>query len=198
MQIHKQSGFTPLEVSSGRAKHSRGFTLIEVLLVILMMGFGLIVLTNMFLSHNKIYRSQSTKLNITGSVRFALDDIDNYVRQAYRTLASYGSFTASSQTLILQIQSVNSSERLIANTYDYVIYYLSGNNLMREIVADAGSARVSSTRLVAANVSNLVFSLNNGNYPLVTEVATNITCSESAGPQTLSFTADSKSKLRSY
>ncbi len=175
-----------------------GFTLIEALIVILIFGIGMIVLSNMFLSQNRLYRSQNAELNITSSVRTALDDLDNYIRQANHTLASYSSYTASAQTLILKIQSVNSSKTLIPSTYDYVVYSLSGGKLTRQIIADAGSTRVSGSKLLASNVTTLAFTYNNANYALVTEVSTNLTCSESTGIQTRSFNANSKSKLRNF
>lgn len=181
-----------------KSQENYGFTLIETLLVLLMMGIGIVVLTNMFISHNRLYRSQSAELDITSSVRSVLDDIDNNVRPAHRTLGSYGAYTASSTTLILQVQAVDPSDILISNTWDYVVYHISGTSLIREIIADPSSSRVSSTRTLASNVSSITFTYNNANYDLVTQVTTSLTSAESTGIQNRTYTGTTKSILRSY
>ncbi|MBX4204984.1 MAG: prepilin-type N-terminal cleavage/methylation domain-containing protein [Candidatus Doudnabacteria bacterium] len=178
--------------------YSRGFTLVETLVVLFIFSLGIVIIFDMFLAQNRLYRTQTAQLNITSSVRFALDDIDNYGRQAHRTLASYSTYTAGPQTLILEIGSVNSSGRLISGTYDHVVYYLTSGSLTRVVIPDASSTRPSSTRVVAVNVTALTFTYNNADYTSVTQVDTSLTCAESASIQTRTYTGSSKTKLRSY
>lgn len=175
-----------------------GFTLIEAIICIALVAAGSLVLSAMFLSQTKLYGSQTSELDVTNSVRTALDDIDNYVRQSYRVVSSYSTYSAGSQVLILQIQSVNSSNQLIAGTYDYVVYYLDSGNIYRQVFADASSSRASLTKLVASNVTALTFTYNNASFPSVSEVATSITAAEAGGHQTRSVTTDSKARLRDY
>ncbi|HEX5430102.1 MAG TPA: prepilin-type N-terminal cleavage/methylation domain-containing protein [Patescibacteria group bacterium] len=180
-------------------KFSRGqsaFTLIEVIITIALTVMIVAVIANMFLTQSRLYRSQNAKLDTSASVRAGLDSIDDDVRAADQVLASYSTFTASSQTLILQIQSVDSTQALVADTYDYVVYTLSGTDLTRQIFPDAASVRIATTRTVARHVSDLSFVLNSADYADVTEVATSLTSSESTGNQTVAFTSDSNSKLR--
>ena len=175
-----------------------GFTLVEALVVILLVAAGSIVLATMFIGHTRIYRSTTAELDVSSGARFALDDIDSYVRQADLTLSTYSTYTAGPQVLILRIQAVNSSNRLVVGAYDEVIYYLNSGKLMRRIIADPLSSRVSGTKLLTENVSDLSFVLNNPDYAQVTEVATAITTLESAGHTTPSFVLNTKARLRNH
>lgn len=176
----------------------KGFSLVEMMLVILLVAAGVIVITNMFISQNRLYQTQNAELEITSSVRTGLDDIDNYVRQANRVVASYSTYTSGPQVLVLQLQSVNASDQLIAGTYDYVVYELDNGNLNRMIFSNLTSSREGGVKLLGTSITTLNFTYNDANFASVTEVSTTITASKSAANQTRSFSANSKSKLRAY
>ncbi len=177
---------------------NRGFSLVEAIIVVLLVLVCVTVIVNLFIGQNRIYKTETAELNITNDARMSLDDIDNYVRQANRTLSSYSTYTAGPQVLILQIQSVNSSDNLIIGTYDYVIYYLTGTTLYRQVFPNAASVRAAVTKKLAGGVNGLSFTYNTADFANVTEVTTNITIQESAQFQTRSITASSKAILRNY
>ena len=176
----------------------QGFTIIEMVVVTAIVGICGVVLVDLFIGQNRLYKSETAELNVTNDARAALDDVDNYVRQANRTLSSYSSYTAGSQVLILQIQSINASNQLIPGTFDNVVHYLSGSNLLRQIFPNASSSRLAVTKKLANNVSGLVFTYDNSDYALVNQVTTNLTTQENAGLQTKSITLSSEAKLRNY
>jgi prepilin-type N-terminal cleavage/methylation domain-containing protein len=176
----------------------RGFTLIEALVVMLIMAFALMALVSIFISHARSYRTQNSELEVTNEARVALDDVDNYVRQATRVVATYTTYSSSATQVILQIQSINSSNALIGGKFDYVVYVYSNSVLQRQIFPDASSSRPASTKQLGSHITSLTFTYDNANFPSVTEVDTNLTVSESAGYQTRSVNYDSKSKLRNY
>jgi prepilin-type N-terminal cleavage/methylation domain-containing protein len=180
----------------GRNKKSLGFTLIELLVVIVMIAALMLVLVNLFLGQNKIYRTQTAELNVTSSARSALDDIDFFVRSADVVAASNGGYSTGAQILVLQIPSINAQSQIITATFDYVVFYLTGTDFFRQIFANAASTRPSGTKLLGRNVTGLAFTYNNMNYALVTEVTTDMTIQESATYQDRAITISSKSKLR--
>jgi len=175
-----------------------GFTIVELVIVILLTLVVGIVVSTLFIGQNRVYQTETAELNITNDARTGLDDIDNYVRQAYRALQSYSSYTAGSQVLILQIQSVGASTQLIPGTYDYVVYYLTGNNLYRQVYPDAASTRSATTKKIASNVNSLAFTYSDPDFALVTTVSTAMTLQQDVGCQTRSITLSSSSKLRNY
>jgi len=175
-----------------------GFTLIEVVIVIGLVSVCSIILSQLFIGQNRLYNSETAELDITGDARTALDDIDSYVRQSNRALSSFSTYTAGSQVLILQIQSINSSNQLIAGTFDNVVYYLSGSGLFRQVFPNVASSRSAITKKLASGVNSLTFTYNNADYSLVTEVQVDTTVQENVSGQTRSITLSSKAKLRNY
>jgi len=177
---------------------SQGFTLLEIIMVILFVAIIGLVGSELFIGQNRVYKIETAELNINANARLALDDIDNYVRLANRTLDSYSIYTAGSQILILKIQSVNASDQLLPAVYDYVVFYLSSSDLYREVFPDAASSRTAVTKRLASNVNSLNFSYNNVDYSLVKEVTTDLTLQEDAGIQNRAITISTKSILRNY
>ena len=177
---------------------SEGFSIMEVVVVIGIIAICGGILIEIFIGQNRIYKLETAELNITNDARNSLDDIDNYIRQSTLALSSYTSYTASATTLILQIQSVNSSNQLIAGTYDTVVFYLSGSNLFRQVFPAVGSSRLPITKKIAENITGLVFTYNNVDFALVTQVSTDLTIAKNAGVVTKSITVSSDARLRNY
>lgn len=174
-----------------------GFTLVELIIVVFLVGALALVVGNMFLGQDKIYQTQRMELGVTGDARMALDDIDAHVRAADVLASSYSGYTLGSQTLILKLPAINASGQIIPATFDYVVYALSGANLNRITTANASSSRSSGTKRVASRISGLVFAYDNADASLVKYVTTDLTTAESyAGIPTKSITVSSKSKLR--
>lgn len=182
---------------SGFMIHENGFTLIEVIMVIFLVGALALVVSKLLMGQDQIYHTQNMELDVTGDARSTLDSIDSYVRMADMLVSSQGSYTLGTQTLILKIPAINGSSQIIPATFDYVVYNLSGTNLDRITIPDAASSRSNVTKRVASTVSSLVFSYDNANPSLVENVTTSLTTQESyPGILTKSITISSKSKLR--
>ncbi|MBI4049545.1 MAG: four helix bundle protein [Candidatus Doudnabacteria bacterium] len=175
---------------------SSGFTLIEIIVVVAMFAMTMLILADLFVGQNQIYRTQTAELNVTSDARVALDEVDAAVRAADVVAGSFGSFTTGPQTLVLQIPAINASNQIIAATYDYMVYYLNGTNFFRQIIPNAASSRSAQTKKLASNVTGLLFSYDNADLAAVKQVATDVTVQETASRYTRSITLSSKSKLR--
>ena len=71
-----------------------------------------------------------------------------------------GSHNASSNTLILQVFALDASDLVIEGVFDYIVYRRNPDNpniLERVIQADAVSSRVSGSRVLADDVTAVVF-----------------------------------------
>ncbi|MBI2356199.1 MAG: prepilin-type N-terminal cleavage/methylation domain-containing protein [Candidatus Doudnabacteria bacterium] len=187
---------SPLGTRGDQGGLDAGFTLIEVIIVVFMLGMAMLVLTSLFLNQNQVYQSQTAELNVTADARFALDDIDSSVRAADVVAASYSSYTTGTQVLVLQIPSINASNQIIAAAYDYFVYYLTGSDFFRQIFPNASSSRQATTKKIASNVTGLLFSYDNGDSALVKQVTTDLTIQQSGGRYNRSITISSKSRLR--
>ena len=178
--------------------NSHGFSLMELVVVIGIFAVCSVILTALFIGQNRMYETETAELNITSDARTVFDDVDNYVRQSIRVISSYSSYTTGPQVLILQVQSVNASNQLVAGTYDYIVYYLTGTNFNRTIFPDPASSRPAVTKQLASRINSLAFTYNNADYSLVTAVTTDLTAQQDVGFQTRSITLSSKSKIRGY
>lgn len=176
----------------------KGFSVIELVVVIPLIAMVAFFLSYVGIYHFQTYYSEIAELNITNDIRNALDDIDNYTRQANRVLLSYSTYSTGTNILVLQIPSINGSGAVIEGTYDNVVFYLSGSDFFEQIFPNASSSRVALTKKMANNVSSLTFSYDNADYSLVKQVTANITITQNAGTSTRSINISSQSKLRNY
>ncbi len=158
-------------------KHN-GFTLIETVLVIGFYVVVLLALTNAYLMFTRLYAYQQTFVPVAQSAGDALDAITAAVLPASHVLAQYtfSSTTRSSNvtTLVLESPSITSSGSIIAGTYDYIAFYLSGADLYRITAIGAGSVRVAGTKRIGSMVNSLTFVYDNMDFTLVTKVDTDI------------------------
>jgi prepilin-type N-terminal cleavage/methylation domain-containing protein len=179
-------------------KRQQGFTLVEMLFTIVLVALCAIVISELFIGQNRIYRSQTAELNIASDARTALDDVDNYTRQAYRVLASYSTYTTGPETLVLSVQAVNSSDQLVVGAYDNIVYYLDGADFYRQVFPHVSSSRDEVTKKLASHVNDLTFTYDNADFALVTEVVTDMTLQQNAGLENRAITVSTKSILRNY
>lgn len=180
--------------------NNKGVTIVELLVVLPILVVSAFFLVYLFSSQYTVYNTQTAEFAITSHARVTLDEIDIYVRQARRVVASHLTHVTDSQTLALQLQSIDASSQILVGTYDYAVFYISDGKLMEQIYVGAGSSRIATTKTLAENVdmANFSFAYNNPDYSLVTEVQTNIALAQNIGTQARSVAVSSKAKLRNY
>lgn len=181
-----------------RSRKRSGFTLIEMLIVVALLGVLSLVIIDLLIGQYRLYHIEFSELIVQSETRATLDGIDNDVRSATQVLETFDVYTTGSDCLILAVQSLNSAGQLIPGTFDYVIVRRNGNALIRELIPDSASVRPTQTKQLAANVTNLVFTYNSPNVPEISEVLTQITVVDANQYQTRSLTASSKARLRNH
>ncbi len=168
---------------------NRGFTLFETVLVIGLYVVILLALTNVYLMFTRLYTYQQTFVPVAQSAGGALNAITTAVLPASQVLAQYtfsGTMLSSgTTTLVLESPSLTSSGSIIAGTYDYIAFYLSGIDLYRVTAIGAGSTRVAGTKRVGSMVNSLTFIYDNTDFTLVTKVDTDIIAQTAVRGQTV-------------
>ncbi len=189
-----------MKFKSNISNSQEGFTLVELLVVL-----PIIIVTGFFLAYlvsyeYRVYSTQSAELAIAADARLSLDEIDIYVRQANRVASNYSTYVTDSQTLVLQLQSVDASGQVVSGAYDYAVFYLSGTTLKGQIFPDASSSRVAATKTLANNIdtSNFSFTYDNASYGLARNVETNLALQQNAGGYARSISVSSSATLRNY
>ncbi len=165
-------------MNSLKQKQSKGFTLVELVVVVTLSSMILLAMFGLFDWHGKIYSSQQSKVLVVSTARNSMNEIKNYIALASRVLASQvisgTTYTSGASTMVLQLPSINSSDTVIPNTYDYVVFYLSGTKLYEKISANASSARTSRTKVLSEVATVLTFTYDNADFPSVRSVTASL------------------------
>lgn len=141
---------------AGRRK--QGFSLIEMLIGLVIMSLLVVALLSLYSKGQQQFINENARADVLEDSRAPLVWIARDVKSAVQVAASWGSYTTSENTLVLQVPSVDSSGLIIdvAADFDYIIYLVSNNRLQRIIDAKEGtSARVDGSRYLADNMTEL-------------------------------------------
>lgn len=188
-----------------------GFSLLELLITMAVLGIISVVLTSIYIDTNKTFKIQKSQTLLQTESRNSLDFIDTWTRRASTIMTSYTTadltvYTTSSTVLVLQVPSIDASQNILSNKYDYFVYKAnvsSPMNLEERIYADASSARATSTKNLDQHLSSITFSYydssNNllaANFDTASIIKTTITSEEVVSGKTNTVTVDSESKIR--
>lgn len=138
----------------------RGFTIIETIIVIAIFLIIIAGLLALYTNYNKVYNSQQATARVIGSSSITVAELQGDVRQASEIMTSYvfsgTTYTTDADTLVLKLPALlNSSSGL--GEYDYIVYYLNGTKLYRQVLASANSTRKSVTQQLSDTISSVAF-----------------------------------------
>lgn len=142
----------------------KGFTLVELTVVVALMAFIMLILMSLYVTGQQFLMTESARNDVIRDNRYVFDWISRDIKGAVQVVSSWDAYTTSSNCLILQIPSVDSSGLIvdIENELDYIIYRLNSehpNKLERVVDAKDGvSSRVDSTRVLATRVNSFLLS----------------------------------------
>lgn len=143
---------------------NRGFTLLEMVVVI---GIGTILVLfvlGILISNNRFYANQSGENEAIFNTRIIADRIASYGRGAAAVLSSYiynsSNYVSDSDTLVLQVPSIDASANIIGGAYDHVIITrdLSDTSKLQLYVdPDASSSRGARGVLLTNKLDTMTF-----------------------------------------
>lgn len=183
-----------------------GLTLIELLISLgIVILAGVLLLTVMVNTLGLFYKESSTRTQGL-SINDALSKIRSAVKQSSGVAASFTSgvtYTSSSAEVVLKMASVDSSDNLISNTFDYFVFFLDGNNLRFKTFPDVLSSRKAQDQIFSTNVKNLQFKyLDLQNPPMevlpseALKVRISLILQQKSGVDLETITATSEASLR--
>ncbi len=140
----------------------------EALTVIGVMTIILVMVSQIFAVSYDIFVKQSARTdNDTGAI-LATRVISDMTRGADEVLASQTingtSYTTSSATLVLRMPTVDTSDNIVAGSYDYVAFFrdaVDNTKIDSDSQPATGSQRVPGKKLVTAYNQTLAFRYNN-------------------------------------
>lgn len=144
---------------------ARGFTLIELMIVVAMLGILIEVLPSLFRGLHQVRRISETHVEIARSTQTLDAALGRDVRGAGAVVGRFRDFSASASCLILEAPRVATGGRLVLGEPDHIIYALDRKDparLLKHVFPSAGSRRGAARQVLAANVLSLRFTAGAG------------------------------------
>lgn len=147
----------------------KGLTLIEVLVAMGIASLVGVLLLVIIVNSAGLYTQQSSKVQAGLNSNDALVKIRSTIKDASTVAVSYTSgqttYTTGAIQLVLKVPAIDSSNNIIANTYDFFIFYLDQKILRFKTFPDAQSSRSAADQIFSTDVENLDFKYFNSADP---------------------------------
>lgn len=147
----------------------KGLTLIEVLVAMGIATVAGVLLVVIIVNSAGLFTNQSSKVQSGLNLNDALLQVRSAIKDASAVASSYTSggitYTTAATQLVLKVPAINSSNNIIANTYDFFIFYLDQKILRFKTFPDAQSSRKAFDQIFSVNVDNLEFKYFNSASP---------------------------------
>lgn len=185
----------------------KGFTLLELVITMGLVSVVGLLLVVIIVNSTGVFYKESSKLSEGLNINDTLSSIRSIIKQSNGVVATYtdGSITYSSGTtqLILKLSSIDSSNNLIPNTYDYFVYFLDQKKLRLKSFPDPASVRKKQDQIFSTIADLVLFQyFNLSNPPLevspstASKVKITITLRQKSGANYETKTATSEATLR--
>lgn len=141
---------------------SRGFTLVELLIVVTLAVTVSAVLVAILINNSEVVYKQSSRVSQGLDLNDALANIKSYIYQASSVSSSYpetppATYTSSSSQLVLKLASLDANGEVMQNIFDYVVYLKDQDKLKILVIPSSQSSRKSQNSILAKNVNTLIF-----------------------------------------
>ena len=184
-----------------------GLALVELIAGLGIGGIALVMIAAIYIAHFRLFSNQNTSIEVSSQNKIAIDEITNQIRESQAVVATCALAlcpldSTSDTVVILQIWPIDSAGELFqpaGSDYDFIIYKRdsSDNTLVKKIIPGTGSFRQASEKIIATNISNLLFSYDDDANPTSTsQVMVNLTTSANSGGKTITSSQTSKAVLR--
>lgn len=188
-------------------KTTQGFTLLEVTIATfissLVAGLLILIMVNnttlQYLQSAKI--AQGVSINeVLFKTKLALKEA-NAVSIGYPLVAP--NYLSSSTTLILQLPTIDASNEIVGNSYDYMIFLLEGDKLKQKTFPNLLSKRKVTDAILAKNVASIKFDYLDSSGQVVSaggasKVVVTVQTREKAGKDDVISIATGGAYLRNY
>lgn len=145
-------------------KKQSGLTIVEAVIALAIFSMAAIVIVSLFIQHTKLFSIEeklgSLKINKSSFAR-TFSDLGNAASTVVASQNIGGTlYTSSASTVIFRVPAVDNSGNLLANNFDYAVFYREGDDVCVRIEAASGSREKTGQKILAPNATNLSFVYN--------------------------------------
>lgn len=174
----------------------KGLSLIELLIITGVMTVVGALLMVIMVNSAGLFTKESAKLEAGLNINDTLVQVRSNIKNASSIASSYSdsttTYTTGTTQLILQIPSLDSSNNIITDTFDYYIFFLDQKKLRFKTFPNAASARKDQDQIFSNIIDSLKFQYFNSSTP-PTEVTPTI-----ARKVRITLTLKRKTTVNSY
>lgn len=146
-------------------KNYKGWSLLEVLVGVVILGIGGTVLVGTMISSNDVFISQNAQVNQGLSINQTAAKIEETIKASAGVSPQFPAignavYTSGNNVLILKIPGINQNGQIIDSVFDYVVWHAdSGNSkiLRKEIFVTSPSTRNTENQVLSTSLKNLQF-----------------------------------------
>lgn len=155
----------------------RGMTLLEVILVMGIVGVLTMILANILITHGRLFRGESTEVELQLEGSRLTESITASARVADRVVGAQTvngtAYTTGSDTIIFSMPSTD-SQGTINGTFDHIVFYIDpvdSTKFKLSQEADPASDRTSFEKLLSDSIEQLNFYYDDSDYSNVDSVS---------------------------
>lgn len=166
----------------GKRSTESGFTLLEIMVATAVAGIAGVLIIMILVSSNGVFVTQQNKISQGLTLNDSVSEISKNIKNATHVASGYPiafpTIVTSSSSLVIALPSLDSSDNVISNVYDYVTINTDPDNssvLRLQLFPDPQSRRTSENKVLATNLSSIVFIFTDKNdIPVSPSSATKI------------------------
>ena len=151
-----------------------GFTLIEALVAMALIGMVLSVLVAVLFGYNNYVKEQQANIEVVRAASLVIHEFQTLATQANRVVESMTidgtTYTTGQSAVVLELLSVDGNGSVIYNAYDYAVIYATGTAAIRLLEPNAASARLGGSRTLTAALESLSFFYDSASPGEVTRI----------------------------
>lgn len=132
-----------------------------------------------FITYKNIYTIQISYNELSANSTIAMKNISTNIRGGLQVIETKNingtDYSTDYDTLILKLAAIDGDQNIIADTYDYFVYFRDPANsalLKYDIEPNVSSSRVAGINLEAEHVDILVFNYNDSDFASIDKVET--------------------------
>lgn len=164
-------------------KNHRGWSLIEVLIVMTVAAVAGGLLINLMVSSNRIFFDQSAQINQGLSLNQAKLEITDLIKSSAGIAPKYpptgtAQYTTDTDTIVVKLPALSASGDVIESVYDYAVIEADPSKstiLRKQIFKDNQSFRKTENKVLSSSLSTITFSyLDSNNLPVSADLAVRV------------------------
>jgi len=171
----------PQEAKKKR-RHTRGLSLIEVLVGMVLMSIAILALFSLYSTGQKYFANQDVRVDILNDSRLTLTLLSRDIKEAVQVVpgpvdVGGTDYSTSANCIVLKVPSVDADGMIIDidSDFDYLVFCVNPSNSkeLQRIVdgKDGVSSRLDGNKVLTGNIDSLVLSFLDTDGVTVTDYA---------------------------